>query len=170
MADILATVVVEFGEGADDGALVVVELDDTANLDADGKVKTSFHPGDRPGFIVHYDEAALRVGEIRCSSGMVTGGTMVSRSRSQQVQFASADAAVDLPHIPAGGVSVAWYGHSPILSQDGRRVTASGDLPAIGEASYSIRCLAYTLIPPPLSLSDDETWPVLVVVTMEAAQ
>ena len=170
MADILATVVVEFGEGADDGALVVVELDDAVNLDVDGKVKTSFYPGDRPGFIIHFDDTALRVGEIRCSSGMVTGGIMVSRSRTQQVQFASPGSAVDLPHIPAGGVSVAWYGRSPTLSQDGRRLTASGDLPAIGEASYSIRCLAYTLVPPPLSLVGDATWPVLVVVTMEAVQ
>ena len=43
-----ATVVVQFGQGADSNALVVVELDGEMNRTADDEEKTQFFPGDRP--------------------------------------------------------------------------------------------------------------------------
>ena len=167
--DVMATVVVEFGDGADSGALVVVELDDMVNLDRDGKPKTRFFPGDEPGFIVHYDQAALRIGRVSASSGQVVDVGAVTRARTAQVNFPVPGERQELPHIPAGQISWRWYGNAPAIGQDGRSIVPSGDLPAIGDADYTISCRAYRLIPPPLDLSGDETWPVLVVVTMEDA-
>ena len=169
MSDVLATIVVEFGEGVDSTALVVVELDDAVNRDSEGKPTSSFHPGDEPGFVVHYDPAALRIDRVKCSSGMVIDNGPVSRVRKQQVQFVVPGKPVSLPHIPASGVSVDWYGNAPTISQAGRQLTASGILPAIGQANYSINCHAYRLAPPPMSLAENESYPVLIVVYMEAA-
>ena len=169
MSNVLATVVVEFGDGVDSSALVVVELDDAVNRDADGKPNSSFHPGDEPGFVVHYDPAALRIDRVRCSSGMIVDNGRVSRARKQRVQFTGPGKPVSLSHIPASGVSVSWYGNASTISQAGRQVTAAGTLPAIGEAAYTINCHAYRLVPPPLILAENETYPILVVVYMESA-
>lgn len=165
-----ATVVVQFGAGADSSALVVVELDGTMNLGADSKEKTSFVPGDRPYFLVHHDPSLL-VGGVACSSGMVTGGNTVSRPRSQQLQFTAPEEAQSLSHIPAGPVAWTWYGNSPAVTQTGNGlvVPADNQLPAIGEASYTIAAKQYQLIPPVLALAAGESWPVLIVITMEAA-
>ena len=59
MADVGATIVVEFGTGADSSAFVAVELDDHLNKDADGETKTQFNPGDQVWFWVQHD-ASLR--------------------------------------------------------------------------------------------------------------
>ena len=165
----LATIVVEFGEGADSTALVVVELDEAVNRDSEGKPTTSFRPGDEPGFVVHYDQAALRIDRVKSSSGMIVDNGRASRERKQQVRFTAQGKPITLPHIPASGVSVDWYGNAPTISQAGRQVTASGSLPAIGEAAYNIACHAYRLVPPKLSLAENQNYPVLVVVYMESA-
>ncbi len=167
-----STIVVEFGTGVDSGALVVVELDDEVNLGEDGEVKTSFVPGDEPGFLVHYDTSALRITRVACSSGMVVDLGQVTRTRVQQVEFTVAEQPQDIPHIPAGGISWNWYGNSPAVNQDGRTLTAIGDdaeFPAIGEATYHVSYQAYKLIPPTLTLDDDEQYPVLITVYMETA-
>ena len=165
----LATIVVEFGEGADSTALVVVELDDAVNRDSEGKAITSFHPGDEPGFVVHYDPAALRIDRVKASSGMIVDNGRASRERKQQVRFTGPGKPITLPHIPASGVSVDWYGNAPTISQADRQITAAGSLPAIGEAAYNIACHAYRLVPPPLSLAENESYPILVVIYMETA-
>ncbi|MBV5328486.1 MAG: hypothetical protein JZU65_12775 [Chlorobium sp.] len=167
---VAATVVVEFGTGADSSALVVIELDETMNLDGDGEEKTSFSPGDQPYFLVHHD-TSVRIGSVKCSSGMVTGGNSVPRERSQQVQFAAAEEAQELSHIPSGGIGWTWYGNAPAITQTGKSLVAATEdsLPAIGEAKYTMEARQYHLIPPVITLADDETWPVLIVVYMEAA-
>ena len=159
------TIVVEFGTGADSSALVVIELDDQVNIGADGKTKTSFVPGDEPGFIVHFDPAALRIESVKSSSGMVVDQGNVSRARTKSMQFSATDPQT-MTHIPAGSVNGTWYGNDPVISVDGRQITPTGIIPAIGEIAYTIAARAYKLIPPPLELGQDDTWPVLVVVTM----
>lgn len=162
-----ATVVVQFGQGADSNALVVVELDGELNRTADDQEKTQFFPGDRPVWLVHHD-ATVRISSVACSSGMIQPLGQVTRTRSQQMPFPAGEA-VELPYVPAGGVSVQWYGNNGALSRTGRSVRATGSVPAIGEVSYPVRFAQYRLIPPSLSLSGEETWPILIVVTMEAA-
>ena len=98
----------------------------------------------------------------------VLGSYQVMRTRAQQMPFPAGEA-VELPYVPAGGVSVQWYGNDGALSRTGRSVRATGSIPAIGEVSYPVRFAQYRLIPPSLSLSGEETWPILIVVTMEAA-
>jgi len=166
---VAATVVVEFGHGVDSGALVLVELDEAMNLDLDGAEKTSFSPGDTPYFLVHHDYS-VQISDIKSSSGMVSGGTIVSRDRSQQMQFTNIEDSQELPHIPAGALAWTWWGNDPVIDQDGRTLKATGaKIPAIGEVSYSIQAKQYKLTPPPMTLTDDETYPILIVISMAAA-
>lgn len=162
-----ATIVVQFGQGANSSALVVVELDGELNTDSEGNEKTQFVPGDRPVWLVHHD-ATVRIGSVACSSGMIQPLGQVVRTRTQQLSFPSREA-TDLPYVPAGGVSARWYGNNGSLTVSGRSVRATGAVPAIGEVSVPVRFQQYRLIPPTLSLSGEETWPILIVVTMEAA-
>ena len=150
---------------------MVVELDGENNLDAEGNEKTSFNPGDEPQFLVHFDPAQLRIDRVRSSSGMCVSLGEVARLRDQQVSFTNADDTQELSYIPAGGVVWSWYGNSPAIQVDYRKLTvvSAGAVPAIGKAVYGIKAQSYKLIPPPLDLSDDQTWPILVVITMEAA-
>ncbi len=161
MTQAQATIVVDFGAGADTDAVAVVELEDTG--------KSSFAPGTEVVFLVHYDQSKLRVASVAASSGMVVPFGQAQVERRTQGVFPAPDAAVDLPHIPSGPVTATWYGKAAAIGQEGRRITARNGTPAIGELVYKVSCLRYKLIPPPLDLADDETWPVLVVVRMEAA-
>ncbi len=163
-----STIVVEFGEGVDSSELVVVELDGEVNLDADGKEKTSFSPDDTPGFIVHYDETKLRIDRVECSDGSVSSGSLVTRSRVRQLSFTNTDDSQELAHIPDGEVVFEEHGNNPAIVVDARKVKAAGQVPAIGKATYDIRCRAYRLTPPDLELEGDQTYPILVVVYMEA--
>ena len=170
MSEVLATAVVEFGDGVDDTALVVVELDDAVNLDDDGKVKTSFHPGDRPAFRVHFDPGALRIDSVECSSGMVIDNGDGQRSATVPIDLDDADSRPELRHIPSTLPAWRWYGNAPSVTNDGRVLTASGALPATGDASYSFWCRLFELVPPPLDdLGDDEAWRIRIVIHMEAA-
>jgi hypothetical protein len=164
---VAATVVVEFGTGADSSALVVVELDDEMNKNSKGEEITTFEPGMLAYFLVHYDTSLLYIGSVKSSSGGVTGGSLVSRSRKQQLSFTQVDEGQDLPHIPSGSVSYEWYGNAPSVTANGRNLKADF-VPAICDATYSIGAKQYCLIPPEMSLVGDEQYPVLIVITMEA--
>jgi len=164
-----ATIVVEFGQGVDSGALVVVELDEVMNLDLDGEEKTSFSPGDTPYFLVHHDQT-VRIQSIKSSSGMVSGGNIVTRDRNQQVQWVKDGEKQDLSYTPANSPTWKWWGNTPTTTRDGRTVTVSEPgIPAIGEVSYVIETKQYQLTPPPMDLEEDETYPVLIVIYLEAA-
>lgn len=167
MSTVAATMVVEFGQGADSSALVVVELDDTRNLDAAGDVKTSFAPGDLVYFRVHHDQA-LRIGSVVPTDGSVTAlGRAVFPNAIEAQLFATAEA-VSITHRPAGGVSATWYGRSAGLSVAGEKLTAD-NVPCIGRIEYSFEGALYRLQAPNPTLAADETYPVAIVITMEAA-
>ena len=165
-----ATVVIEFGAGADSSALVKVELDDQENLDSSGNTKTSFYHDDVPEFLVHFDGAALRFDRASCSSGMVVSQDVVSREKSQQMSWQDSENSQELPYIPDGGLNWDWDGNNGGVVQNGRTLIAAGDVPAIGMVSYLIKANSFRFIPPALDLEVDETYNVLVVIHMAAAQ
>lgn len=162
---VAATLVIQFGDGADSSAIAVVELDDTRNVDSAGEVKTQFAPGDLVWFFVHH-APTLRIGTVVPTSGSVAsmGRVMIPRTVEQQLWADSEP--VRLSYIPAGGVDVSWFGRTSTLTLSGQEITAS-DPPAIGRLSYQIDAALYRLQTPVVSLGADETWPVAVVVTME---
>ncbi|HNC99107.1 MAG TPA: hypothetical protein PKW90_23430 [Myxococcota bacterium] len=163
-----ATIVIEFGAGADSGAFVALELDETLNLGEDGEEQTQFSPGDEVWFWLQHD-ASLRVGAVAATSGMVVDCGMVRRSRLQELTWINEDAQ-ELSHIPAANPSYTWYGNAGSgMVRDGRSVTVTGNLPCTADAAIPIDVHLYRFVPPPLELADDASYRVVVVITMEAA-
>lgn len=165
------TIVVEFGESVSDSSFTVVEFDDVINQTAQGEVYTTFLPSEEAAFIVHFDPTKLRIDRVGNSDGSIRGGNTVSRSKTQQLQFINTEDDSTLSYIPSSSPSIAWYGNSPGTSRDERKVRASGAaVPAIGDFTFNIFAVSYILSPPAgLTLGEDETYPVLAVVYMEAA-
>ena len=164
------TIVVQFGESvaAADQAGFVVELDDLLNVDAEGEVKTQFHPGDLIHFLMHYDHSKMRVTAIKATSGDVVVLGEVGRDNTVEELFVAAAEPVTLPHVPSGSVTAAWYGRTSILSRDGAALTAAA-VPCLGDISYSYIATSCRLVPPPLTLAADEEYPIAVVIYVEAA-
>lgn len=168
MSTVGATIVVEFGAGADTSAFVAVELDETLNLDADGNERSQFSPGDEAWFWVQHD-SALRIGAIECTSGMVVDSGPARRQRSQECTWTGEDA-VELAHIPAAMPVLTWYGHiGQGLVLDGRSLTVAGNAPCTCDAVIPIDVHLYRFVPPPLELAAEQNYRVVIVITMEAA-
>jgi hypothetical protein len=166
MTAVAASIVVNYGDTAASSALVVVELDDTLNLDAAGKTKTQFYPGDLVYFLVHHD-ATVRITRVLTTSGTVDPLGSVLRDRTQQMLFKSPTDKQDLPHLPAGIVTPSWYGRTSNLVQDGRSLTADAT-PCIGEMDYDMEAELFCLTPPDLDLAGDEKHFIGVVINMES--
>jgi hypothetical protein len=162
-----ATVVVQFGQGADRTALVKVELDGLVNLDADRNEKTTFVPGDQPVFLVHHD-ASLVIGSVTCSSGLIQPLGSVSRERTQRIEWPELTAQ-NLEYIPNSTPAFAWFGNDAGLSLVDRTMTPAGAVPAVCDVILSVTFQQFRLIPPPITLAAEEDYPILIVVTMEAA-
>lgn len=165
-----ATIVVEFGSGADSSAFVAVELDDTLNIDSEGEVKSQFVPGDQVWWWVQHDPS-LRIDRIACTSGMVVPAGTVSRTRDQELTWTTAEEGQELSHIPSGNPTLRWYGNTGQgLSRDGRKLSLTGGLPCTADATIPIQVQLYRYVPPPMNLSGEQTWRSVIVIYMEAAQ
>lgn len=171
------SLVIQFqDEAAADAAssgTVVAELDPehANNLDSDGNLKSTFDVSDQPVFLIHHDDT-LSISSVDASTGDVSSiGSNVSRQKDISVQFTSADSTESISYDGATLASVDWYGTGCTFSIDGTELTpnAGGNFPCIGEAVFNVNFNAqYKLIPPTLSLEEDEEYKILIVVTMAA--
>lgn len=162
------TFVVAFGEGADTGSNVVVELEPSLNLDSDGNVKSSFSPGDEVYFTIHYPPN-LRVGDVSTTSG---GALFISRGEFRREQggvlFVTPDDDVMLQHTPSSPLTFFWFGKVGQLSISGAAVKAT-NAPCIGDVSYMMLADLYRFSPPPeMVMNPEGQFQVGIVITMEA--
>jgi hypothetical protein len=163
---VAASIVINYGDSAAASALVSVELDKVLNVDADGKEKTQFYPGDQVWFWVHHDDT-VRIASVLTTSGDVSGGGVVGRTLTGQMLFKSPTDEIDLSHI-ATSVSAVWYGReSGLTLSDSRKLTAA-NTPCIGEITYGLMVHLYCLTPPDLTLDKDEKYYIGVVINMES--
>lgn len=164
-----ATLVIEFGSGADSAAFVAMELDEVFNVDSDGAQKTKFEAGDQWWFWLQH-EVSLRIGAITPTSGMVVDCGQAVRSRSQEITWTASNPSQELSHIPSSAPKIIWYGNEGSgMQRNGRTVTVAGNLPCTADVEMPIDVHLYRFVPPPLTLADEATFRVVVVITMEAA-
>ncbi len=164
------TFVVEYGDSVseDNASGVVIELDETRNLNSDGEVKSQFYPGDTVHFLIHCPDE-LRIDRVASTDGMVVSRGRTSQSRQQDLLFAGEDA-VSLSYQPSGPISKNWQGNVGTgWAQDDIEITVAGGQPCLCKASYAVAFSAYYLVPPALSLGEDDTYTIIVVVYVEAA-
>lgn len=156
------TLTISFDDGADDTLVATALLDDELNKTASGEVKTSFGLTDQPYFLVHLDPR-LAISRVRCSSGSVSGGGLVTRTAEPDIDVSDAEDTTDLEFVPSGGVGGTWYGNRPGLKLNGRAVTWSEPLPASGRLKYSYRAHSYRYSPPRMG-SGVTTWRTHIVI------
>jgi hypothetical protein len=168
-----ASIVVEFADDvSEESQNVSIELDDTHanNLDADGEAKSSFLPTDSPVFLIHHD-ADVRVTGVKCTdSSVVQLDSNVDRIRVESQLFPLLASKVTLPYFNVNSISTTWYGNEASLSVDDSKVSSSsGDFPCYGDISFSVRFNEqWQLNAPNMSLAEDETYTIYVVIYMEA--
>jgi len=168
-----ASVIVEFADDiGEDAQNVSVELDNSHanNLDDDGELKSNFLPTDEPVFLIHHD-TDIQITEVKCTDGSVRKlGTNVTRTREASGElFPLATTKVSLSYFNINAVSVTWYGNTAKLEVDDSEVSAkSGTFPCYGDISFSVKFNEqWKLSPPAMSLAEDESYNIAVVVYME---
>ena len=131
-----ATIVVTFGENvSSSNHFVRAELDDTLNLNSEGKSKTSFNPGDDVYFLIQHD-STVRIRAIRSTSGQVQSLGAVSRSREQIMLYTELNEIQDFGY--TGGTANIWrYGNALGLESEGITSFKAtlGTFPAIAKVS-----------------------------------
>lgn len=167
-----ATLVIQFGEGADSSLFVAAEFDEVLNVSASGENKTSWLPGETPWFWVQHDPA-LRIASIlpTGAAGDVIAYDTARRTRNQELSWPNIDTAIELSHIPASAPTLTWYGAPGTgLQRDGRTLRITGGAPCTCDAVIPIEVHLYRFIPPPLELpTAEDKYRVILYITMEAA-
>ena len=158
-----------FGDGSDSSELHIEELDDAKNRDANGQVKSTFHPGEPFYFRIHHGPR-LVLSRIRVSSGIAHPLGLSTHDHHQDADPADSSSTVELPHIPITNPVSTWWGNVPQISRAGRVLSFGEPLPAIGIVRYAARWLVYKYIPPPMHLATEEDeYRVKIVAHYEAA-
>lgn len=163
------------GAGADLGA--VAELDWLApeNVDGDGKLKSSFSPGEEAVFLVNSPPGYKAIDVLvhsKCGGGYIEPGS-VSRERSESVGFDSESKSVDLQYWPftAPVISLYTVPSTSMLYSLVQRTLApatSEELPVEGIVEYDAECQQVRYIPPAgLELVDQEdVFPVRIEIVL----
>jgi hypothetical protein len=158
------SMVLEFGPGVDESALIVKELDPVRNIDAAGKPKTSFIINkDTSIFFLVYHESGLDIAWVRATIGTVNDLGKVRQLRSERCSFSFADDSRDaeLQYIPCTKPEKFFYGNLPVVQPlRGRKLSVEGDngLPAIADVSYKVEFRSFVLhVPTGLEIPDGKS-------------
>ena len=166
-----ASIIVEFGDGADEDSGTVVELDDkhpnNLTTDDDGNVSMkSFAPGDEPVFLI-FTPSTIQIDRVACTDGSVSRLDVgINRDRKLNSLFTGTDTVVtpSYSEYVLGGAK--WFGNSATLEvgEDGI-VARTGEFPCYGEVSISVQFAEqWKLTPPSLNLKENESYTIYVVV------
>lgn len=168
-----ATLIIEPEDGGTQDAIVIAELDDAMNVDSSGEVVTSFGPGDQIYFRTHISRE-VQITDIIATDGSIRSFGAASRNTTEEFVFASRDPLEPPQHslsrVPSGSLSFKYIGRSGSVSRSQTSngvMTLQGDVnqvPYICEVSYNYACKSYLLQAPNVTLGEDETYHIVVVV------
>lgn len=160
-----STFVINISGDTEDG---VAELDPEAsvNLDADGKVKSKFLPGEEAVFIVNlppgYSIPSVDGVIVRrtCGGATVEPGT-VTRTRNESFTFTEQSPDTDLAFYPSTAPVVTLF-TVPVeelkITWSEKKITARDEeLPVVGKIEYDALCQQVTFTPPSSLVLTDET-------------
>ena len=164
-----ATIVVKFGDSVSaDDEFAVIELDDTRNLDDDGEVKNSFYPGDDAYFWVHLGPD-LEITKATKTAGTLTDLGATSRTIEKQIFFTEYAEENDIGYYVTSINGNSYWGNEPsytLLSDKKTLVNDSQD-PNIFMLEFTIAVHSFKLTPPTMELTEDESYPIGVVIHVE---
>ena len=165
MSDSTITSIIAFG-GAVSAAsgLIVAEIDGAMHLDAEGKERSSFLPGEPVYFLLHYDETKIKIIRLRpTDDGDVQYIGRVTRTRVEQLTWQHPAHLIDLLYLPSDQLSEKWYGRGSNLYRTGQQVQADM-APCLGDISYPVKFSQYLHRPAVVEIADGEEYPVDIIV------
>lgn len=173
-----ASIVTVFGDEESQSAVIKIEIDDQHvnnqyTDDGEVKVKSSFLPNDKPVFIIHHD-SFVKITSVKCTNGSVQKlSTNVSRSRETDGLFSFSGSTIDTGYVGLSSLSYIFYGNNcaPFIESSLKSTIKadSGTFPSYGKFTYTVNFQEqWMLTPPSLSLSDDESYTIYVVVYVES--
>lgn len=172
-----ASIIVEFGEGAEDSN-VAIEIDDAfiTNLDREGNLKSTFHPTDNPVFLIHHG-SDVQVASVSSTDGELEKiGINQLRIRETGALFTTPfvlatedDNTVSTGYVDIVIDEVVCYGNQgSVYSDKGDIKSSSGKIPFYCDIDFSVLFNEqWRLFPPDLELDDDETYIIYVVIYVD---
>ncbi len=171
-----ASIILQFGDDVDrDSAKVTIELDDESsnNIDSDGNLYSSFLPSMTPEFLIQYNTDRVYISAVKCTDGFVNKvGTNKSRSREKETLFTRYDVeeTKDTNYLYTDSLSFSFRGKAATLelNDNSIRATSSQVYPCVADCSFqTLFQELWRLTPPSLTLAEDETYSIYVVVYVE---
>ncbi len=171
-----ASIVVSFGTGVTSDT-VVVEFDPihSNNLDADGKLKTTFDADtpDRPVILLHYGDS-LAVSHIVLTEGSISEiGSSITQSRTNDGTYAAVGDTSSISYVNASLLGQpSWIGNgSGTIKVSGTYLKLVSGGPCAGVASFNVTFQKRYMITPPsnMVLDEDGNYQITVFIFMEAA-
>lgn len=166
MSEVVASLLVKFGEDVSSSALVVLELDEEKNGD-----KARFAPGDTIHFRLHHD-STVQLGKMAVTHGMVVDQGGEERTLTAQLLWTELGDEHELAYIPVDSLAVGFFGNEATgLKRAGQRkvVISGGNMPAVCKVEYAAAFSLFKLLAPDVELGVDEIYPVVIVAYMEGA-
>lgn len=167
-----ASIILEFGDVDETTAGISIEIDEefSGNLDSDGNVKSSFSPNDTPVFLIHHSNL-VRIAAVKSTDGIVSMlGTDLPRIRDSEALFTTEDTEINLGYSNPSSLSVEWRGSTTAVTLNGSNViaTSSETFPCVCDTTFQVVFNEqWMLTPPSMTLSDDESYIIYVVVYVE---
>lgn len=168
---ILATSVARFNDGNETDYIFNIDRDDLLNVGPDGKIISSFAPGDDIYYIVNMS-SNVSIDEVVVTDGSMRSLGVVERSGSDQKLFTSRE------EKEKESLSIKHANPTVSYTFIGRRGKVYDKLSAIGEKSftpelsmtpflcdfkYSFRAISFVFSAPDVILGKDETYDIGIV-------
>lgn len=164
------SIVVEFGDSTPtDDDVVIIELDEneSSNLDSDGEVKSVFLPTESPIIMIHH-ASTVQINAVKTTNGVLTAlSGNVQRVRESDFLITEQTTTETLNYAGINSFrTTKFYGNQCGLSVANSVVSTNGGVyPCKVDVSFNVLFQhRYRLTPPYLSLSGDETYPIVIVV------
>lgn len=163
MAEVTATLVVDFNVG-DSGGKLIAEID--ARPDGFNGGKTSFAPGEQPVYLI-FKSAEVVIDSQTPSAGSIAALAPLTGLFAMEEILDFADATEATLQKPVySGLTAKWLGNSlgtPVLVGDSKLVAPTKGVGVL-KVNYNAQFLAYRLTNVPVKLNGETNYHVLIVI------
>lgn len=168
MAEITATLVVNFDVAAGAQSVLTAQID--SRSDGFNNGKTTFQGGDSPVYLVHKTQDVVITAQ-EPSAGIIAAHATGELDIEQILQFPKQrEQNLQLPATP-GTLAWTWLGNNlgnlTLLGQTAVRADIEGV--GVAKVTYKAPFEAFRLTNVPFPLNGEETFPVLIVITGETS-
>lgn len=163
---VTTSLVVQFGDTGDEQYHLTAEIDSRPTGFNGGN--TTFIGGDSPVFLV-YKSPELSLSFITSRGGIQSAGTGVETVEEWLIFANEKTKSLSKPPKPNSNVTLEFYGGVPNAQAVGQEVTLSTPGVAVYKATYETNFYAYRMTNIPVTINNDTSFQVIVVITGTAS-